>query len=174
MDTITGSYKPTKMESCRVQCKYYICRTTPVPKARGTDQKRGQEIIVRARHQGVCSETVSPGNVRRYSHEVSPIWQPKHGLDRDNGNRRVKADRGKATRPQTHTKNSRNLRNARSRGNSMVVKSGRSLSCVEHTDWIPNAKRPTLKTYIWVTWCRPSRLYLGMYMCTYMYLCPCR
>lgn len=47
--------------------------------------------------------TVSPRNVRRYTHKSSPTWLPKNDLNKDNTNRHA-MDKGKSLRLHPYTK----------------------------------------------------------------------
>lgn len=60
--------------------KGHMYNTAPTTKSQRGKWTRG---ILRARWQGVWCETVSFSNVRRWIHYVSPIWLPKHKLNKD-------------------------------------------------------------------------------------------
>ena len=69
---------------------------------------QGSDIIV---EEKVCFEIVSPRNVRKYIHKVPPTWLPKHDLNKDNTNKHANVDSRELMRPQSHTQNSKQLRN---------------------------------------------------------------
>ena len=66
----------------------------------------------------VCCVIVSPGISRSCTHEVSPTWLPKHGLNKTK-NRHTKENNWKTIGPQCYTKNFRQLRNTVSEKNNL-------------------------------------------------------
>jgi hypothetical protein len=63
-----------------------------------------------AEDEGICCETVSPSNVRNYSHKVLLTCMTKQELNTDN-NRQTEGNEGKPRRPQCYTENSGQLKN---------------------------------------------------------------
>jgi hypothetical protein len=51
--------------------------------------RRHDRKQVRAREQGVCCETLSPWNIRGYTHKILLTWLSKHNLDKGGTERRV-------------------------------------------------------------------------------------
>lgn len=54
---------------------------------------------------------MSPSNIRRYTHRVSSVWLPENELNEDDANKHAKLDTETSTRPQSYTKNYRDLGN---------------------------------------------------------------
>lgn len=71
--------------------------------------------------QRFCCETVSLGNVRKYTHQVSPILLPKHELNRDNTNRYANTEGEKLTKPQ-HNYRQRNSESGKNGETHQLIK----------------------------------------------------
>jgi hypothetical protein len=56
----------------------------------GIVAEEGTETLEKPEGQGVCCETVSPRNVRIYTHKVSLTWLPTYKLNKDNNSRLAK------------------------------------------------------------------------------------
>jgi len=102
--------------------------------------------MVRIWDQGVCSEILSPRNVRSYTHKVSPTWLPKHELNREDSNKHANVDREASA---LHKKTTGNWGMPRA-GERAVPREA------QHTSWLHKTKWAALKTCTQVTLYTPK------------------
>lgn len=79
-------YRKPKQSKCRAveaSPSRYSYSELPHTTCSGIIAEEGAKRFYEPEEQGIFSETVSPKNVRRYTHIVPPTWLPKHELNKD-------------------------------------------------------------------------------------------